>query len=245
MKLWSCLDLDASLFDLARFWDELCSGVIAAAALSCLNFANNSSRCAFGIPRECASLYYNNCISRMADILLNYIDERLLLDHSPPYLLSRVKGVFKMGRDSTKCFPSFDGYKVFHLRKTSANFYRDINEHLIICWCKLFYLHSNRLDKLQRLQNRAARLISCKKKYDHIIDVMIKLHWLPVSSPIFFDIATQTYRCLLTCNGAPMYLFKLISRRKYQSSHLDLIVPKTNLLYSGDRLLRSLASLYR
>ena len=63
----------------------------------------------------------------MADILLNYIDERLLLDHSPPYLLSRVKGVFKMGRDSTKCFPSFDGYKVFHLRKTSANLYRDIN----------------------------------------------------------------------------------------------------------------------
>ncbi len=72
----------------------------------------------------------------------------------------------------------------------------------------------------------------------HITDVLIKLHWLPVSSRIVFKIATLAYRCLNNC--APMYLSTLISRREYQSS-LDLIVPKTNLVYSGDRSFAKMA----
>jgi hypothetical protein len=70
-------------------------------------------------------------------------------------------------------------------------------------------LPSKRLDKLQ---------------HDHISDVLINFHWLPVSSRITFKIATQTYRCINNC--APVYLSELISRRKFRSS-LDLILPKT------------------
>jgi hypothetical protein len=40
-------------------------------------------------------------------------------------------------------------------------------------------LPSKRLGKLQAVQNMAARLIARRRKYDHISDVLINLHWLP------------------------------------------------------------------
>jgi hypothetical protein len=92
-------------------------------------------------------------------------------------------------------------------------------------------LPSKRLGKLQAVQNMAARLIARRRKYDHISDVLINLHWLPVSTRITFKIATQTYRCINNC--APVYLSELISRRKFRSS-LDLILPKTKLVNYGD-----------
>ncbi len=57
-------------------------------------------------------------------------------------------------------------------------------------------LPSKRLGKLQAVQNMAAWLMARRRKYDHISDVLINLHWLPVSSRITFKIATQTYRCI-------------------------------------------------
>ena len=99
-------------------------------------------------------------------------------------------------------------------------------------------LPSKRLDKLQAVQNMAARLIARRRKYDHISDVLINLHWLPVSSRITFKIATQTNRCINNC--APVYLSELISRRKFRSS-LDLILPKTKLVNYGDRSFAKMA----
>ncbi len=38
------------------------------------------------------------------------------------------------------------------------------------------------IDRLQNVQNSAARLITKHKKFDHIIpELMKKLHWLPVN----------------------------------------------------------------
>ena len=44
----------------------------------------------------------------------------------------------------------------------------------------LFGIDSASLDKLQRLQNTAARIVSLTKKFDHITPVLKSLHWLPV-----------------------------------------------------------------
>ena len=38
----------------------------------------------------------------------------------------------------------------------------------------------SQIKKLQRVQNVAARLISGRRKYDHITPVLKELHWLPV-----------------------------------------------------------------
>ena len=40
------------------------------------------------------------------------------------------------------------------------------------------------LKKLQSVQNAAARLITCSRKYDHITPVLSDLHWIPVNERI-------------------------------------------------------------
>ena len=44
------------------------------------------------------------------------------------------------------------------------------------------------LQKLQYVQNAAARLMTHSKKYDHISPILKELHWFPVKSRIEFKI---------------------------------------------------------
>ena len=64
-----------------------------------------------------------------------------------------------------------------------------------VCYFKTWLLqqHSSRptllrLEKLQRLQNTAARLTVRAKRSAHIIPVLKNLHWLPVKERIIFKI---------------------------------------------------------
>ena len=52
------------------------------------------------------------------------------------------------------------------------------------CDSALYGIPSSGIEKLQRLQNTAARLSVCKRKTDHITPVLQKLHWLPVKDRI-------------------------------------------------------------
>ena len=72
--------------------------------------------------------------------------------------------------------------------------------------------------KLQRVQNAAARLLMSCKKYDHIMPVLINLHWLPVRYRINFKILLLTFKALY--GMAPSYI-------------IDLIHTKTCLLYTS------------
>ena len=42
-------------------------------------------------------------------------------------------------------------------------------------------LPSKQINRLQKLQNSAARLVTCTKKWDHIAPLLKLLHWLPVN----------------------------------------------------------------
>jgi len=42
------------------------------------------------------------------------------------------------------------------------------------------------LNKLQRVQNTAARIVTSTSKYEHITPVLADLHWLPVAARIDF-----------------------------------------------------------
>ena len=62
-------------------------------------------------------------------------------------------------------------------------------------------IHVNRL---QRVQNAAARLLTNTPRYSHITPVMINLHWLPVKFRIIFKVNLLTFKAL---HGlAPAYL---------------------------------------
>ena len=65
------------------------------------------------------------------------------------------------------------------------------------------------LDKLQKVQNSAARLVFKARKHEHIKPLLQKLHWLPVVSGIQYKVAT------LCCNSFsesyPVYLSELLT----------------------------------
>ena len=60
------------------------------------------------------------------------------------------------------------------------------------------------LDKLQLLQNAAARLVTGARKFDRITPVMWEFHWLPVQQRIRFKTAVLVFKCLHEL--APEYL---------------------------------------
>ena len=61
------------------------------------------------------------------------------------------------------------------------------------CNSILYGLPKRELDKLQRVQNTAARLITGTKQYDHIKPAFQKLHCLPVESRIIFKVIRITF----------------------------------------------------
>ncbi|KAI5106775.1 sacsin [Silurus meridionalis] len=63
-------------------------------------------------------------------------------------------------------------------------------------------------NKLQLVQNAAARVLTRSRKYDHITSVLISLHWLPIKSRIDYKILLLTYKALNSLT--PQYLSKLL-----------------------------------
>ncbi len=52
------------------------------------------------------------------------------------------------------------------------------------------------INKLQMVQNTAARVLTRTSKYDHISPVLSTLHWLPIKHCIDFKILLITYKAL-------------------------------------------------
>ena len=75
----------------------------------------------------------------------------------------------------------------------------------------LYGLPTFLIDRLQNVQNAAARIMTHTKKYDHIKPVLKQLHWLPVNKRINYKILLLTYKAL---NGqAPSYITELLDHR--------------------------------
>ena len=94
-------------------------------------------------------------------------------------------------------------------------------------YCKLLLsgLQQSQINRLQHVQNSAARLLTATSRYEHVTPVLRSLHWLPVSACIDFKILLLVFKVL---NGlGPLYLSEL----------LRLYIPNRNLRSSKKKLL--------
>ena len=82
-----------------------------------------------------------------------------------------------------------------------------VSSKLDHCNSPLYNVPIYLVKKLQPVQNAAARLSTCSRKYDHIL---IKLHWLPVSERIKFKILLLTFKDLHQLS--PTYIQDFITR---------------------------------
>ena len=108
-----------------------------------------------------------------------------------------------------------------------------VTSRIDCCNSLLFGLPQKLTLKLQRVQNTAARLVSCVPRSSHITPILRKLHWLPISSRIMYKILLLTFK---TYHGlAPSYLSELISRytpvRTLRSASQSLLSRPTSTFY--------------
>ena len=95
------------------------------------------------------------------------------------------------------------------------------------------------IEKLQRVQNAAARLLTGSKRTEHITPTLRNLHWLPVEHRIKFKTALLVYKAL---NGmSPSYIKELVvpytPARRLRSCDKGLLkIPKSRTSSFGDRM---------
>ena len=100
------------------------------------------------------------------------------------------------------------------------------------CNVLLSNLPLEQIEKLQKIQNHAARLITKTNLRSHITPSLIKLHWLPVKARVEFKAAVLCYKCINKI--APPYMQKM----------LEIYVPSRNLRSHSKLLLKTKRSAY-
>lgn len=93
------------------------------------------------------------------------------------------------------------------------------------------------MQKLQYVQNSAARILMRVRKRERITPILRTLHWLPAHSRIEYKILLHTHHCL---HGvAPTYLTELLtphtSTRTRSGQQHRLCQPRRNLKTMGER----------
>ena len=110
------------------------------------------------------------------------------------------------------------------------------------CNSVLAGLPKSSLNKLQKVQNSAARLILNKSKREHITPLLVKLHWLPVHLRIDYKLAVFGFKFFE--GTLPKYLSD--SLKKYEplrtlrsANDNKLVVPVRYMKSFGERAFSS------
>ena len=98
-----------------------------------------------------------------------------------------------------------------------------ITTRLDFCNSILYNLPNNKIERLQRIQNQAARMLKRIPRRNHITPVLRELHWLTIHDRIIFKILLFTHKAVN--NTVPEYLCDLMLRvRLFVHVHPFIIV---------------------
>lgn len=107
-----------------------------------------------------------------------------------------------------------------------------VSSHLDYCHALLFGLPKYQLDRPQKVQNAAARVVFQLSKFDHIMPALVDLHWLPLEFRVQFKLLLIVFKSLH--NQTPDYINDLLSMKTESnyslrsSSQFLLSVPRVN-----------------
>ena len=109
----------------------------------------------------------------------------------------------------------------------------------------LYGLPDYLIQRLQAVQNCAARLVKRCPKYAHASPLLMELHWLPVEQRIIFKLLLLVFKSLN--NLAPLYINELLyryspSRNLRSANQCLLVIHRSNQSTYGDRAFSAAAS---
>ena len=85
-----------------------------------------------------------------------------------------------------------------------------IQSKLDYCNSCLYGLPKSQINRLQKIQNKAARIVTRTKKFEHISPILRDLHWLPVEKRIDHKVLSLAYSCIQ--GSAPRYLSDIVPK---------------------------------
>ena len=143
-------------------------------------------------------------------------DKELNLD---PQINSVVSHSYKLIKDirDVRCLLSDD--------ETEQLVHSVISNRLDYCNSLYFGLIKSSINKLQRVQNAAARLVVKRRKYESIRNDINNLHWLRIEQRIIFKTLVTVFKCLHEM--APQELLKLLTVRDPQLLTLKYVFMNT------------------
>ena len=105
------------------------------------------------------------------------------------------------------------------------------------CNSLLYGISDCNINRLQQIQNSAARIVTNTRKYDHITPILQNLHWLLVRQRFHLKTLLITYKSINDI--APEYLCELVSirnsfRKLRSSSQILLQMSVSRLKSYGD-----------
>lgn len=127
----------------------------------------------------------------------------------------------------------------------------------IINYCNVIWgtTNTNLLNKVQKLQNFAAKIVDGKaKKYDHVTPILKQLQWLNVKDQVTYDTGVTMFKYLTNLYPEHLQTFPTVGDVTGSTTrqHHHLYIPKTNtdlgarsLAVRGPKLWNSLPSVVK